>query len=476
MFEQSLEKLDVRRIVGIKSILGIDLTEERVRVVLVRKKGNIFNRYTGRYEALTSFSIDFQPNEPLEHKANRLRELLVQKGIRSKYAVSSLQSTAVKSVTATIPVGTKDLHNWINDNLERMLGLPIAPHEVSYGYEILASSDAGISVQITFARNSEQDRLKNFCQIAGLELVDIGGKDRDAMNALVVSKGDSVKGDLVFVHCSRDWALLNLVHGGKIKISKSVSLGEEEGTPIERSFNGRLKELPPFVFSGDVPERWKKNTMTILNPLGLATEYTLAVGLAVKGFVSDISPLSFSSPQDKVQFEAFVYKSLFQRVTIALGALLILLLMVSSLLNLHYQSQIDQAEQELLSSNASLTEVALLEKRVKELSGQIKGGDGVSMKTNVAGTLRAIAKATPHELWFYKLTASSDGKASYQLNIKGYTTAADKVIDFLKALDQITKDARLIRSGSPLQSENVLPVGNKGQQFTTFEIKATVHR
>jgi len=475
VFEQVLKNLDVRRIVGIKSMLGIDLTEERVRVVLVRKKGSIFNRYTGRYEALSSFAIDFQPNEPLEQKAIRLRELLVQKGIRSKYAVSSLQSTGVKSVTAAIPAGTKDLHNWINDNLERMLGLPIAPHEVSYGYEILTSSDAGMTVQITFARNTEQDRLKNFCQIAGLELVDIGGKDRDALNALFVSKGHSAQGDLVFVHCSRDWALLDLVHGGKIKISKSISLGEDQQT-IERSFNGQLKELPPFVFAGDVPERWKQNALTILNPLGLATEYTLAVGLAVKGFVSDISPMSLSSPQDKVQFEAFVYKSLFQRVTIALGALLILLLMVSSLLNLHYQSQIDQAEQELLASNASQTEVAVLEKRVKELSGQIKGGDGVSMRTNVAGTLRAIAKATPQELWLYKLTASSDGKASYQLNIKGYTTAADKVTDFLKALDQFTKDARLIRSGSPLQSENLLPVGNKGLQFTTFEIRAMVHR
>ncbi len=474
MLRQLLSHLDLQRIAGISSILGIDLTEERARIVEVRKKGNILNRFKGRYEAVKSFSVEFPHGQTPEQKSKLIKTAFSEHGVTSKCAVSSIQSLGVKTVGTIIPPSTRDLAEWIKDNSERLLGLPIPANQVSHQWEVFEASEAGILAEITFARNAELEQLRRFIQSAGLRLIGIGATDRDALNALLVQGIGGTEQRALLIHCNQSNASLRLVQNGTIKLSKMVALDDGEQAPLEHALNGQLKEKPDFVFAGDVPDGWMEQKPQVLSPLGLPTQYTLAVGLAMKGFLPELSPVDFIDAKEKEASEILVYKSVFQRTTIALGAMLVLLLLVPFLVDQFIQARLGRVDEQTASSAASYAEVASIEKSVHEIAVQFQGSQAGLLRTNVAGLMHDIANVTPHGVWLYKVSLSPGTTSYHLLNLRGYTREGERVTDYLKALGDFCSDVRLVRLGSPLESENMLPKGNNQGRFTTFEINARV--
>ena len=209
----------------------------------------------------------------------------------------------------------------------------------------------------------------------------------------------------------------------------------------------------------------------LVNPFGLPSEYALAGGLAVKGFLPELSPMNFLSKGERENNSVAMYKSVTNRVALFLSSIMIFLLALQLTATWLIQSRMEAVQEQIASVAPEYSSLAMLRRDVEHLEMKLAGSSG--SRTYVAETLHDIAAATPENVWLYRLQASHAHGESQQISLYGYSTSNDAITLFLKQLQLVCSDVRLVRSSLPLQSETFIPATIGSSSFMTFEIKAT---
>ena len=175
---EALKRIDVQRIAGIRRILGVDLGDGAVRIVELEKEGGLLNKYGSRFKPVQYVTCHFRNDASVEEKSIQTADLIRSHGITTRYAVGTVRSRGVKTIVATIPQHASRIQEWIEENFEKLLRVPLPASEVSYDYEVLGYSDTGTQIEITFVRNPDLDLLRSYFQNAGLKLLALGGGTR----------------------------------------------------------------------------------------------------------------------------------------------------------------------------------------------------------------------------------------------------------------------------------------------------------
>jgi hypothetical protein len=236
----------------------------------------------------------------------------------------------------------------------------------------------------------------------------------------------------------------------------------------------QLKAGEALVFvSGQNAFKMTSAGMTVIQPLGLAPEYCQAVGLSLKALKSDLSPTNLLPPEETNRIESQVYKSLFQRVVLFLGAAIIVLLFIPFILGVYLNWQSNRLDDQLLANGNLYTELKLLETQTQELEKQLKGSSATERSSNVAKVMHNVAGTSPEGLCLYKFKLGTFGKEGSKLFLSGYTLNSEKITDYLKSLSGLGYETNLIRSGNPQQNETLIPLR---KDAITFEIVTSVKK
>ena len=234
----------------------------------------------------------------------------------------------------------------------------------------------------------------------------------------------------------------------------------------------QLKAGEALVFvSGQNAFEMTSAGTTVIQPLGLAPEYCQTVGLSLKVLKSDLSPTNLLSPEETNRIKSQIYKSLFQRAVLFLGAAIIILLFVPFVLGVYLNWRSNQLDDQLLANDNLYAELKLLETQTQELEKQLKGSSATERSSNVAKVMHSVAGTSPEGLWLYKFKLETFGKEESKLFLYGYTLNSEKITDYLKSLNGLGYEANLIRSGNPQQNETLIP---SRKDAITFEILTNI--
>ena len=461
-----IRQIDVLRLGGVKSILGIDLTESRARVVELERRGNPFNKFKPKFSVQRSFTVDFEPAATPLERIQDLSLSLRKNSVRTKFAVTTVQTLGVKTITAIIPPEVDHIDEWIREHHEKLLKLPIPIDKVSIQYEILQTNGNGILTEITFVRNSDIAGYIDFIRQSGLKLVNLGAGCRDAINAIMIDSLSIHKDELKFVYASQDEAQIASFENGNRKGIERVRF--DRGLDAYVTGNNVL-------IAGEVDKLPGSQLCEAATPLNLPSEYTLSIGLAIKGFLPELSPVNYLDADIRVKTETLIYRSLFQRMALGFGLLTIVLLGIQFLTSSIFQSRIDAIDELLTASGGTYADVAVLEQQVNNLESRLHGGGASLKRSNLAKALHDIAIAAPDSVWFTKLDVVEQ-ESRRRLSISGYARCNEEIAGFLKQLQLKGNCAEvsLIRSGLASQPKSLVPVRRKNAGFVTFEISGIV--
>jgi Tfp pilus assembly PilM family ATPase/Tfp pilus assembly protein PilN len=466
-----LNNIDIQRLAGIKSILGIDLTEHRARIVELQKRGRIFNRFKTTFRPLQAFTCEFSPGSSVVERVASLKRALAEHHVTSTSVVSTVQSIGVKTVTATVPSGTTNIDEWIQEHREKLLKLPVATGQVVHAYEILEHSESGLLVEITFARTSDIEAVSAFFREVGLTLLSLAAGSRDAFTAFLLGEEGPTTKDATFIHLGNSILSSATFSGGKRRTTTFTRIGPEQRqeSAIDESVKQSSAPAESLVIGGDLPDT-PSTGLRVLKPFGLDSSHTLAAGLALKGFFPELSPTDFLNREQREISDAQFYRSLLQRVVLASGLTIILLLLLQLGVSFYLQTRIDSVDENVLSLGPEYTEVMVLESQVKQLENQLEGRDLSFKRSQMARTLHDVARLAPQGLWLYRCQQVHQSGQPRTLSLYGYARANDLIADFVKNLTAGIAEAELVRAGTPLRSELLLPAGHGSSQFITFQI------
>ncbi|MBI5216811.1 MAG: PilN domain-containing protein [Ignavibacteriae bacterium] len=468
-------KLDpgrIQRLAGITRILGIDITATRARVVELAKASNFFTKNVGGYKIHAFGTIEFTEEQSVKDKASLFSTFLKQHNIKTKYAVTTLQSTGVKTVRTILPSETEDIDGWIRDNYEQLLKLPLPLQQVSFDYHLLEETNVGVDVNISFVRNSDVQELDTILSSAGIQLLSISAGVEDVVHPFQV-----------FTNVN---SLKSIVYAGENTISV-FSCHEETyrvlySQPIHNAGNLReeistiLQELglepEQTILVGELLKVQQNDNGKIFQPFSISSEYSLAVGLAIKGFLPELSPVNFLSSIKQEQTTTSVYKTLTHRVVFACSLILFVLLSIPMIATIAIEQKIEDGEEQRALTSPLYAEVAGLQRQVRVLEKQLGIGTKNNVRTEYAKLLHNIASALPDEIVLNKLTVESKNNENTLL-IEGSSLSHQQIALFLKQLQsaRICNDAQLVRSGYGIQEERFMSVSNDSKSALTFSIR-----
>jgi len=473
-----LVRIDVQKLAGLKHILGVDLTESRVHIVELENRGNVLNKFRPVFKVVRSFSHELDPQASLQERAATLRALLIAQKVTARFAVTSLQSFGTKVTTAEVPNNVESIDEWLRERSDKLLKLPIPQDQVLWEFEVMAIGDTVTTIEVSFVRRSEVKACQELFHQAAIPLMALACGTRDALNPFLLSRSPGPAEDAAFVYLGEGITSISPFQGGKRLQTRSENIdkrGELEPQilgfiePEEQAF-GKI------VLSGELGERSISDKFSILKPLGISPEYTLAVGLAIKGFLPELSPTNFLEEPEKGHVEKSIYRLLSRKVVLALGALIILLLGGEMLIRDFIHSELDALDEQVLSSGSLYADVTRLEEELKTLEIRIGGSDMSQPKTNYARILHELAALTPDSVWLDKLSIIGGETGYPELSLNGYAPSNEYVAEFLKNLrvNGLSSEVNLVRSGSSPQSDRTLSRRRHGQSFVTFEVRAKV--
>ncbi|HEX9657905.1 MAG TPA: hypothetical protein VGB89_13440 [Bacteroidota bacterium] len=177
------QRIDIRRFGGLGSVLGVDIDERRAHIIELSRRGGYFNKYRASYKPVRFVTVLFPESLSSQERGDMLNKALVSNGVSARMAVASIAPSAVKIFRASVPAGTENIDEWIGDNLERLVRIPISNQQVWYRYEILGSTESGIELEVTIVRRDEIERVEAVLESAGCDLIAIGSAVRDLSSA-----------------------------------------------------------------------------------------------------------------------------------------------------------------------------------------------------------------------------------------------------------------------------------------------------
>jgi len=171
----SLNKINALKLSGISNVLGVDLSQDNLNLVEIRSHGGILNKFHSKYKVANSFTVEFEKGLPSEEKGKLLAEELKKRGIKTRFCVSAIPSTAARTVTAEIPPDVEDIEAWISENCDKLVRVPIPLKELAFSYEIVPATDTQTRhCRISFTREAERKEYISVFSAAGLHLLSLG--------------------------------------------------------------------------------------------------------------------------------------------------------------------------------------------------------------------------------------------------------------------------------------------------------------
>ncbi len=460
-----LDRLDLPFLAGVHSVLGFDDDGTTVRIVELQKHGNILNRHAPKYSVEHYLSHTFAVSSSKTERAEIVKNLLCEHAITAKYVVSSIQTAGLKIIEAQLPQGTENIDAWIEEHYERLIRLPIAFKDIRYSYEVRKES-----IEIAFVRKSDINDHLAFLQEVGLEVIGLGVGVFDAPNAqLLLYPSYKTITDIQY-HASKDLIHCFHIEAGVIQKHTIAPISDirEIGSVHPNDIDPNFPEKQSIFISGEVQADHVPSGAGLLIPLSLPSEYTLAIGLALRGLGLSLTNFDVLDEALKEKHETSIYKSLMQRIVLGGGIFILFLLMLPIVVNIFLQNKIDALEEQRLS-DPLYAQVAALESQVKILERQNTERLGVQQRAQISRLMYTIGKVMPARVWLYKLSIGKNGK-NIILMLRGYSNDPEQIMDFLKKLENEHCSPSLIRSGSALPAEAALIP--KNGSFTTFDIKA----
>ena len=454
----AIQKINLQKLSGVSSMLGIDLTEKRARVVELVQQGGIFNKFKSIFTAKSHFTVTFNENSSVEERANQLSGELKSRNVSTNRGATSIQSLGVRTVTAEIPPSVSNINDWIYDNYEKLIRIPVSIRDIVYGYEILSVGSSSYIVEVTFVRKTDIDSMQLVCAIAGLSLQSLTAGTRDALNAILFSDEFLYRDISTVVYYSDSYSSVS-----EFEKQKRIKTTSVEGKAIE-------SDLDPTktVFAGEGIEH-----QDTIKPFSLPPEYTLAAGCALKGFIPELNPADFL-PVERVQAKnETIYKNLFQRTVFACGGIILALLILQTSISLYLSNIDEQLDRQLLESGLNYSELTILQKQNKELRSELERTGSAEFRSNNAKIFHEIAAFVPDGLWLYKIETDA---IKGSITIAGYTSTGDAIAEFLKRCEKTSlfQNVRLTRSGMPLQNEDMSFVLKKISVPVTFQLQASL--
>jgi Tfp pilus assembly protein PilN len=267
--------------------------------------------------------------------------------------------------------------------------------------------------------------------------------------------------------------IISITHLSKGKRTQSLYSPKKRGTilpPEGLQFARSGSTSVESITAGETEDEQHP----FFRPFGISSKYVLAYGLAVKGFLPELSPVSFLSRAEKENTETRMYRSATQRMALMLGSAVLFLLLLPIGSGQIIQTKINGMDEILLSSGTLYGEVAALEEQVKNLESRLDGRSPLMRGTNLSKILHDFAGVVPAGVSLTKLTVLNPNPPQAVLSLTGNAKSNEMVAELLRALQENVgfSEVSLVRSGSALQS--VLPVGSlKDSPSVSFEIRAT---
>lgn len=465
-----LTNIDFLKIAGIQSILGVDLGERGAHIVELRKTGSVLNKYRAKFQIVNSFSVAFESGSTVEQRGKQIADVLKGKSIAAKHTVVGISSLGIKSVTVNIPVSSENIEEWVLENRTKLSKVPIPLKEMSFRYELLSETETDRSFEITFLRNSEIESCQRIIAVSGLELVSLGVGMREILNDFILFDPEFKRGemDLVFSREDLFWTL---------KLSNGKRL-ERSAVPLHnglKAIDDWANEDRQVMVTGDDVPAPPSSKIRALNALGCKPEHSLAVGLAIKGFLPECSPVSFATTGGRFLLD--VYKSLTLRLSLLLGVVLILLLALPWFGQSYLQSEMDSLDEKLAENSKPFEEMQSLEREVNSLSEKISNNERLRARIPFARMLYSTASTVPDGLWLSRLTIDEQTDVA-SIALEGYAEQNDRLSMLLRSLQQtgLCEKVSLIKSGSP----EVMPVGVTSRNISTdllaFEVRGIIRK
>ena len=465
----AINRLDLPFLAGIYSVLGFDDDGTTLRIVELQKHANVFNRHKPKFSVEHYFSNTFLPSASRSERAEIVKKLLYDHAITAKHVVSSIQTAGLKIIETPLPPDVENIDAWdawIEEHYERLIRLPIAFKDIRYGYEVRKDF-----VEIAFVRKSDIDDHLAFVRELGLEVIGLGVGVFDVLNTQALLHPSYNTTTALQYHISKDLIHCFQIESGAIQKHTMMPISDigEIGSMHSKEIDSNSPARQSVSIGGDVPPDYVPSGAGLLKPLSLPSEYTFAIGLALRGLGVSLTNFDVLDTASKKKHETSIYKSLMQRIVIIGGAVILLLLLLPVAANIFFQSKIDALEEQRLS-DPLYAQAAALESQVKTLERQNTERQSVQQHAQISRLMYTIGKVMPAKVWLYKLSMEKNRK-NIQLTLRGYSNDPEQIMDFLKRLETERCSPRLIRSGSALPAEAAsIP---KNGSFTTFEIKAT---
>jgi hypothetical protein len=279
----------------------------------------------------------------------------------------------------------------------------------------------------------------------------------DALNALLLTTPLAGRGECSFVYSEEGTEWVFRVRDGKRTAMHIPAPGEPAGASMPTG----------VVFRGGDTTN-SGSGQNVIRPFGLSSEYSLAAGLALKGFIPELNPMDLLDEAEQERFDGMVHRALARRVTIALGVTLVLLLTLPGAVSFISGSQAVTLENDVIPGS-SYAEIESLQQQVDFLENDLYDNTQTSARTGFSRILHDVAAAVPESVWLTKLKIEGRSQESALVTLTGISRSGDQVSLFIRALEGPCSGVRLIRFGS---QEGRYPADSKPSGSPFFEISA----
>ena len=434
-----LKRVDIARLAGISTVLGIDLDSNSARIVPVRKRGNPLDRYKANYFADAPLSCNFPQDSTPEAKGRVIKDSLTSRRVKTRHCVATLRSPGVRTVSVQVPASIRDVGEWISEHAAKILKIPIPLSELELRWVVLESSAAGSILEMIFVRKADLEELREILNVAGLTPLHLSAGPGDVVNCLFVTDPGITEKELTVAYAEgQRITLVPLAHARR-KPMTNLPAGLDEATR-KRGEEGELLWAGARSFAESSPQDRE------LKPFNLTPDYALATGLALRGFLPELNPVDFLSDAEREQRVVGLWRMGFKRTAIALGSMLFLLLALQVAASMAFGYMNEQAEHEVNSSHDVLTEVRGLRERVSALEARREGSAAGASQGNLSRVLHQLAQAVPPAVRIDRLQVEARQQDSLRLTLSLSATSRDAVTAFMKQLEQAGfSDVTLIR-------------------------------
>jgi hypothetical protein len=171
---------NLHRLAGFARVLGIEIDDQEVRAVELERMGLVTREASFPTKLLWSYTLRLEGGETAEEIGARLKTLLEAMHSTTRRVALDLRSQAVRVVRTQVPEGAERIRDWIEDNSDKLLGLPIPVSELAFEYQyVSADTQPEATVEIAFVRRVEVEKLLAICRAANHVPLVLGvGRDK----------------------------------------------------------------------------------------------------------------------------------------------------------------------------------------------------------------------------------------------------------------------------------------------------------